>query len=58
MLIVIDTPTTAQVGMGHAINDDEIRQVRTLLARFSSRDDPVGPDAVYDASGGMTTWLE
>jgi predicted esterase len=28
-------------GMGHAINEDEIRQVRSLLARFATeRDDP------------------
>jgi predicted esterase len=31
-------------GMGHAINDDEIRQIRSLLARFANGNEPAGPD--------------
>jgi phospholipase/carboxylesterase len=31
-------------GMGHAINDDEIRQARSLLARFANGNEPAGPD--------------
>jgi phospholipase/carboxylesterase len=31
-------------GMGHAISDDEIRQVRSLLARFTAGVEPDGPD--------------
>jgi phospholipase/carboxylesterase len=31
-------------GMGHAINEDEIRQVRSLLARFATPAGPDGPD--------------
>jgi predicted esterase len=31
-------------GMGHAINDDEIRQIRSLLARLANGNEPAGPD--------------
>jgi phospholipase/carboxylesterase len=31
-------------GLGHAINDDEIRQIRSLLARFATGDEPDSPD--------------
>jgi predicted esterase len=31
-------------GMGHGINEDEIRQVRRLLARFATPAGPDGPD--------------
>ena len=31
-------------GMGHTINEDEIRQARRLLARFADGDEPAGPD--------------
>jgi hypothetical protein len=31
-------------GMGHGINEDEIRQVRGLLARFAEPAGPDGPD--------------
>jgi predicted esterase len=29
---------------GHTINEDEIRQIRSLLARFANSDEPDGPD--------------
>ena len=32
-------------GMGHGINEDEIKQVRGLLARFGTRVGSDGPDA-------------
>jgi predicted esterase len=31
-------------GMGHAINDDEIKQIRSLLAGFATGGEPDGPD--------------
>ena len=31
-------------GMGHTINEDEIRQARSLLARFANGDEPASPD--------------